>query len=129
MKLVADTHALVWYFAGDERLSRRARQAFQQADAGRWTVLVPAIVLYETSLLESMGRLRFSYRELRQQLELRAGLPIEPLTPEDVDESRALLSIADPFDRLIAATALRVGVPLITCDANLTAAPALRAYW
>lgn len=129
MKLVTDTHALVWYLSGEKRLSRRARQAFHHADAGRWTVHVPAIVLYEISMLERLGRLRLSYRQLRDQLALRPGLPIEPTTAEDVDETRSLGTIADPFDRLVAATALRLSAPLITCDETLSAAPAVRTYW
>jgi hypothetical protein len=71
-------------------------------------------VLMELVLLEHAGRLRVSYRELREQLALRPGFPLEPTTPEDVDEARSLGVLVDPFDRLIVGTALRLGLPLMT---------------
>jgi predicted nucleic acid-binding protein len=76
MNLVTDTHVLVWYTSGQlRRLSRRARRAFAEAEAGRSTIRVPTIVLMEVILLEERGRLRVAYRELREQLALRSGLP------------------------------------------------------
>ena len=130
MNLVADTHALVWYLSGQfQRLSRRARHAFAEAEAGRWTVRVPAVVLMEVVLLEHRGRIRISYRELREQLSIRPGLPIEPLTPEDVDEARALAVLRDPFDCLIAGTARRLGLALLTNDDAITRTGLIRAHW
>lgn len=113
MNLVTDTHVLGWYTSGQlRRLSGRARRAFAEAEAGRWTIRVPTVVLMEIVLLDERGR-RVAYRELREQLALRSGLPIEPLTPEDIDEARALRSLRDPFDRLIAGTARRLALPLL----------------
>ena len=109
--------------------SRRARHAFAEAEAGRWTVRVPAVVLMQVVLLEHRGRLRISYRELRDQLSIRPGLPIEPLMPEDVDEARALAALTDPFDCLIAGTARRLGLALLTNDEAITGTGLIRAHW
>ena len=130
MNLVADTHALVWYLSGRERrLSVRARRAFTQAETGRLTIHVPAAVLMELVLLEHAGRLRISYRDLREQLALRPGFPLQAMTPEDVDEARSLGVLVDPFDRMIAGTALRLGLPLLTNDDLITASKRVRTYW
>ena len=130
MNLVTDTHALIWYLAGQHRrLSPRARRAFEEADAGRRTMHVPAVVLAEIVLLEQRGRLRVSYAELRQQIALRQGFPIEPLLAEDVDAARALGDLPDPFDRLIAGTAVRLGVPLLTVDETITASGRVPTFW
>ena len=51
---------------------------------------------------------------------MRPGFPLEALTPEDVDEARGLGMLIDPFDRLIAGTALRLGLPLMTNDGLIT---------
>lgn len=130
MNLVSDTHALIWYLTGQlRRLSRRVRQAFQAADDGRATVRIPVVVLMEVVLLERRGRIEVAYRELRDQLALRPGMPLEALLPEDIDEARNLAVLRDPFDCLIAATARRLGLPLITRDEVITEAKVVRTYW
>ena len=129
MNLVADTHVLVWYHSGQlRRLSRRARHAFAEAEPARWSLRVPTVVLMEMVLFEERGRIRLSYRELREQLSIRPGIPIEPLTPEDVDEARALAALRDPFDRLIVGTARRLGLALLTNDPAITGAGAVAAH-
>jgi PIN domain nuclease of toxin-antitoxin system len=75
------------------------------------------------------GRLRIDYRGLREQLGLRTGMPLTPLMPEDIDEARALVQLRDPFDRLIAGTAVRLALPLLTNDSRITASGRLRTYW
>lgn len=130
MNLVVDTHALVWHLSGaSRRLSARARHAFAEAEAARWTLRVPAVVLMEMVLLERRGRIRLSYEEMRRQLTIRPGLPIEPLMPEDVDEARELGALRDPFDCLIAGTARRLGLPLMTNDEAITGTGTVRSYW
>lgn len=83
----------------------------------------------EIALLEQAGHLRLSYREMREQLGLRPGLPVEPLLPADVDEARGLGALRDPFDRLIAGTSLRLGLPLLTADDAIAVAPSVRTVW
>jgi PIN domain nuclease of toxin-antitoxin system len=130
VNLVVDTHPLVWHLTGQtSRLSRRARQAFTAAESGRWTLRVPVIVLYEIVLLERSGRIKGSYRDLRDQLAAHPGFPIEPLLPDDIDEARSLADLADPYDRLIAGTATRLGLPLLTRDEALTAARGIPTIW
>lgn len=130
MNLVTDTHALVWHLSGQtRRLSLRAQRAFAQAENGRWAVHVPVIVLMEIVLLEQRGRLRVSYGDLREQLSIRPGFPIEPLTPEDVDEARALARLSDPFDCLIVATARRLRLALITRDSAISDCGLVSTHW
>lgn len=83
----------------------------------------------ELVLLEQLGRLRISYRDLREQLALRAGFPLEAITPEDVDEARGLGVLLDPFDRLIAGTAIGLGLPLMTRDELITSSRRIPTYW
>lgn len=130
MNLVVDTHPLLWHVAGvPRRLSSRARTAFREAESGAITLHVPTVVLYEITLLEDLGKISGSYVEFVEQLRLRSGYVIEPLIADDVEETRALRIIRDPFDRAIAATALRLRLPLLTCDGVLTDLGALRTIW
>jgi predicted nucleic acid-binding protein len=45
VEYVADTHALIWYLSGSERLGDEARALFDSAIAGEIRVLIPAIVV------------------------------------------------------------------------------------
>jgi PIN domain nuclease of toxin-antitoxin system len=90
---------------------------------------VPVVVLMEITLLEQKGVLALSYRKLRDQLAARPGLPVEALTAADVDEARALHGLKDPFDRLIAGTAIRLGHPLLSSDPAFEDIDRLRTYW
>ena len=83
----------------------------------------------EIVLLEQAGRLRISYQNLREQLALRPGFPLQPTTLEDVDEARSIGVLVDPFDRLIAGAALRLGLPLLTNDDLITGSKRVRTYW
>ena len=130
MNLVVDTHALAWHLYGENRrLSSRVRRAFSAADSGNSRIHVPVAVLMELVLLEQLGRLRISYRALREQLALRPGFPLEAVTPEDVDEARGLGALVDPFDRLIVGTALRLGLPLMTKDELITNSKRVPTFW
>jgi PIN domain nuclease of toxin-antitoxin system len=130
VNLVVDTHALVWYLSREHRrLSRRALLALRHAEAGDYTVHVPAVVLFELVLLEQAGRLRMDYSELRRQIALRPGFPVEPILAEDVDEARSLRALEDPFDRLIAGAARRLGLRLITADSRISESGLVAIYW
>jgi PIN domain nuclease of toxin-antitoxin system len=130
LNVVVDTHPLVWHLAGERRrLGRRARRIFDDADGGRRMVHVPAIVLMELVLLEQIGRIRVRWTELREQIQLRPSYRIEPLTAADVDEARSLGALPDPFDRMIAATAVRLGMPVVTRDEAMVASPRMKTVW
>jgi PIN domain nuclease of toxin-antitoxin system len=45
--LVADTHSILWYLAGDPELSKRAVEALDAATEGGYPIYVPAICLVE----------------------------------------------------------------------------------
>ncbi len=48
---VIDTHALIWYLRGSDRLGAAARAAFDDVTSGRAHMVVPAIVLAELVML------------------------------------------------------------------------------
>lgn len=54
---------------------------------------------------------------------------IEPLLPEDIEEARGLGAVADPFDRLLGGTALRLSAPLISKDSRLKRLRGVRTMW
>jgi PIN domain nuclease of toxin-antitoxin system len=123
---VTDTHALVWWVTDQpRRLGRRARAFFEAVDAGRAVLCVPTIALVELSeaieggdlsLGEPFGRFidRLDRTPSRYQL--------VSLTAEIVARSHDLYAIPERGDRLIAATAMELGHPLVTRDPEIVAA-------
>lgn len=107
---VFDTHIWLRASAGDPLLGEL--QNF------RGTAIVPAISVWEVAMLASKGRV-----DLQPDVDcwirenLQPPVRLEPLHPEISLESCRLEDFhGDPADRLIVATALVLGVPLITAD-------------
>jgi PIN domain nuclease of toxin-antitoxin system len=129
---VTDTHALVFFATGDlRRMSARCRRIFERAEAQRDRVHVPVICFFEVALLLERGRLqsRLSFEDWHRLIAAHPGLPIEALEWDDIREARGLVRLADPFDRLITGTALRLDVPLLTNDERIRTSGAVRTVW
>jgi PIN domain nuclease of toxin-antitoxin system len=129
---VTDTHALVFFSTGDlRRMSARCRRIFERAEEQRDRVHVPVICFFEVALLLERGRLQsqLSFEDWHRLIAAHPGLPIEALEWDDIREARGLVRLADPFDRLITGTALRLDVPLLTNDERIRASGAVRTVW
>lgn len=130
---VTDTHALVWHLTDDARLSPAARAAFADADNGAGVIWIPGVVLVEIVYLVEKARL--STTLVTQVLDLvdppRENYVIVPL---DAGVIRALQRIdreivPDMPDRIIAASAKHLGLPLLSKDPMLAAVPGLSVVW
>ena len=105
MRLLVDTHALLWWVLDDPRLSLRARAAIQ---ASKNTVLVSAASAWEIAIKAARGKLKLPPRaEQRIRDELSAaGFKELAVTWEHGFAVRDLAGPhADPFDRLLIAQA------------------------
>ena len=112
---VLDTHIWVWAAAGDARAS--ALKDFRGA------AIVSAISTWEVSMLEMKNRLVLKPdTESWLQENLASPVSLEPLSPEISLTSCQLPDFhGDPADRIIVATAIILGVPLITADQKIVA--------
>ena len=132
MIYVTDTHALVFYVTGVlRRMSPRCVRIFRRAEEQRDRVHVPLICFFEMALLFERGRIKSQpgLDECHARVAAFPGLPIEQLGWEDVREARGLAGLVDPFDRLIAGTALRLDAPLLTNDERIRASGLVRTVW
>ena len=126
MKLLLDTHVWVWSVAEPQRLLRRARTAIESPKSEIW---LSPISVWELFLLTARGRLRLTSTPERWITETFAAAPLRdaPLTREVAIESRTLpLTLSDPADRFIAATARVYGLTLVTADERLMGIPGLQ---
>lgn len=118
MKLLLDTHALLWWLDGGKRLSRAARSA---VEAGENEVFVSAATGWEIALKKSIGKLA-APDDLEAEL-IRQQFERLPITFRHVSELEALPLIhKDPFDRMLVAQCKSEGLVLVSRD------PQMKAY-
>jgi PIN domain nuclease of toxin-antitoxin system len=114
MKVLLDTHAFLWWLAGDERLSIPAREVIGSLHN---TVLVSAASAWEVSTKYRIGKLpgaREVALDMASCLASQNFVPI-PITLEQAQQAGLLPGPhRDPFDRILIAQALDLAIPLIS---------------
>ena len=128
MKLLLDTHALIWWLAGDQALSQPAREAI--ADEAN-TVLVSAASAMEISTKFRLGKLAGAAL-LAQDFEAiiaAQGFTELPITVRHARMAGEMnIAHKDPFDRLLIAQAQADGFVLVSNEA-LFDSFAVRRIW
>jgi PIN domain nuclease of toxin-antitoxin system len=122
LKLLLDTHLLLWAAGAPERLSATARMMI---DSPGTTPIFSVASLWEIAIKRGLGRADFEVdpRRLRRGL-LDNGYEELPITSAHVVAVDTLPPIhRDPFDRLLFAQALTEGLLLLTADTRLAAYP------
>jgi PIN domain nuclease of toxin-antitoxin system len=114
--LILDTHIALWWLADDGRLTPRLREL-----VGKSTdVCMSSASTWEVAIKLAIGKLTLDLDPDTTFASACADQGFR-LVPVDHDDAWAVLSLpatrADPFDRLIAATALRRGWTVVTADA------------
>ena len=128
---VTDTHPLVFHAAGSGRLGDRAARFFARCERREATLYVPAVVMWECSLLARVARinLRRSARAFFDDLFSNPAYQPLDLTPEQVFIADELRFTRDPFDALIVAAAQSVGLPLVTRDGAIRESGTVAVLW
>lgn len=119
MRSLLDTHAFLWFVAGDKRLSVRARNRIEARDS---EVLLSIASIWEIAIKAALGRLPLPS-------------PVRSFVPQQMTENRiGLLPVAldhaleagslphhhrDPFDRMLVVQARMEELPIISADLEL----------
>ena len=126
MSAVLDTHSAIWYLRPSKELSLVALQAIRRAVSSGKPIYVSAISLVETIFLVERGRLPLeALRRLEAGvMDSASGLIVAPLDAAVADAVYKVprASVPDMPDRIIAATALHLGLPLVTRDQRIQSA-------
>jgi PIN domain nuclease of toxin-antitoxin system len=118
MKLLLDTHLLLWASGQPKKLSRKARTLIEAPDN---ELFFSAASLWEVVIKRALGREDFKVdpRLLRRGL-LDNGYSELPVASEHVVAVESLPAIhKDPFDRILVAQAIVEGFALLTADSTV----------
>jgi PIN domain nuclease of toxin-antitoxin system len=128
---VTDTHALMFHAAGGGRLGPRAAAMFSRCERREAIIYVPAAVMWECGLLARVAgvNLRRTLRGFFDDLFSNPAYQPFDLTPEQVYAADELRFTRDRFDALICASAVTLGMPLITRNAQIRASRAVKVIW
>jgi len=122
MKVLLDTHILLYWFGKDSRLSKKQTRIIQQA-CPEQPLLIANISLWEIANLHSLGRIALNF-PLREWLEAATAPPLLQrigLSPAIAAGVAGLPTTfhCDPADRIIVATTQILGATLLTHDSRI----------
>lgn len=116
MKLLLDTHILLWWLDGDRRLRKADRDKI--ADAAT-EICVSAASAYEVAFKATLGRLDWDVDALRVAVGLEGFTILDVNWKHFVQAGHLPLDHRDPFDRILAAQAIIERIPIVTTDQKL----------
>lgn len=112
-KYLLDTHAILWYFQGNENLPKKIRTIIESKSC-----FYSIISFWEIAIKQKLGKLdsSFSIQEIESMC-TKANIQIAPITSKSIETTKFLPLIhRDPFDRLLIAQAKNLNLILITKD-------------
>lgn len=116
MRILLDTHLMLWWLGGDRRLPRQADQLI--ADSGN-EVYVSAASIWEVAIKSALGRIEGDVAEIEAMLD-PSGLLQLPINGKHAAQvSKLPLYHQDPFDRMLVAQSLIEPMRLVTHDRAL----------
>ncbi len=117
MELLLDTHAVIWFLSGDERITKKAIRLIENIENKNF---VSTASIWEITIKSSIGKLNLKgdLNDIRNQF-IQNGFELLPISFEPLIVLHKLeFKHRDPFNRLIISQAIAHGFPVVTKDAN-----------
>jgi len=112
---VTDTQALVKFMQNKLVINKKYHQIYENAEVGKDIIIIPAIAVMEIMYLCEKNRIPVSVFDIERLLDSK-NYRLEPLTLEILKTATKIKDIPELHDRLIAATAVYLDLPIITND-------------
>ncbi len=119
MKLILDTHIILWSAAEPQRLSPKITEALENQSNELW---FSPVSVWEILVLEEKGRISLGSNAVKAVREIFSKIPLREATlnQEVAIQSRLVnLPHQDPADRFLAATAVVYDLTLVTADTRI----------
>lgn len=132
VRIVADSHAVVWHLQGSDRLSDIARETIAGAVQEKALVVSTATIIDLWYVSQTTkGVTEEDLADLRHRLSGSDAVTFEPITVAVAGASMTIPRsvLGDPWDRLIVATAMALTVPLVTRDGRIRNASVVETIW
>ncbi|MCK6467887.1 MAG: PIN domain-containing protein [Candidatus Brocadia sinica] len=128
MEITLDTHTFIWYLdkSLNNKLSQKALKIIKEAEDS-YTIYLPIIVLIEVLYLIEKGRVNVSFHKLLLNLEKSINYEIVPFDTKLLKVAETIKGL-EVHDRLILATAILTGSPLISYDREIHA-KGIKVIW
>jgi len=130
--ILLDTHAWVWFVSNPEKLSEKACKSINKAKEDK-DIIISAISAWEVALLVSKRRLELTM-DVSEWIASSEKLPFIRFIP--IDNGIAVRSVflppplhSDPADRIIIATSMKYGAPIVTMDEKIINFPHVQSVW
>jgi PIN domain nuclease of toxin-antitoxin system len=132
VRVVADSHAVLWYTQGSGRLSERAATALTEAEATDGVIVSVVSLLdlwYVTQTTKALTEAEVS--EVRATIVTSPAFVLQPVDLAIIDTTTAIPRdlLSDPWDRFITATARALSVPLVTRDQAIQDSGLVTTIW
>ena len=132
MRLLLDSHVLIWTACDTAKLSRRVHNALVNP---RNEIYFSAVSLWEISLKYALGKLELEglTPEDLSSAAVKMGFEVLPLMPEVAATFHTLSRTThkDPFDRMLAWQAICGNLHLVSCDSGMQVygKQGLKLFW
>jgi PIN domain nuclease of toxin-antitoxin system len=129
--ILVDTHIVVWLALQPAKISKKARAVIAETRQRGQGLAISDMTLFEIAILASTGRIKLNASLETFLAEIEARFIVLPITGRVCVRAMVLPAAypKDPADRLIGATALVQGIPLVTADRDLQRSKALPTIW